>query len=122
MDTAAAHLLLELDQCDANLLDNVQHIERTLLKAANKTGARVLGQVFHKFKPLGVTGVVSIAESHLCIHTWPEYRYAAVDIFTCGKSLNPNGAAQIIIRELHCNQPSITEIKRGPNLHAKDKM
>ena len=44
---------------------------------------------FHSFSPCGVTGTVSIQESHLSIHTWPEHLYAAVDIFTCGDSIDP---------------------------------
>ncbi|MFS0850934.1 S-adenosylmethionine decarboxylase [Novosphingobium panipatense] len=27
-----------------------------------------------------------MAETHISIHTWPEQRFAAVDIFVCGKN------------------------------------
>jgi S-adenosylmethionine decarboxylase len=76
-------------------------------------GATQLGETFHKFSPQGVTGVVSIAESHLCIHTWPEYRYAAVDVFTCGDSFNPMTAADYIIERLGCKSPTVIEMRRG---------
>ena len=66
-----------------------------------------------QFHPVGVTGIISIAESHLCIHTWPEHGYAAVDIFTCGSEFKPREAATSIISSLQCANPEITEIQRG---------
>lgn len=87
MNALGTQLLLELKHCNADLLDDLPYIRDALLQAANKTGATVIGQSFHQFSPQGVTGVVAIAESHLCIHTWPEFGYAAVDIFTDRKSV-----------------------------------
>jgi S-adenosylmethionine decarboxylase proenzyme len=60
-----------------------------MLTAAIKCGAVILGDSFHRFSPQGVSGVVVIAESHLSVHTWPEYGYAAVDVFTCGTTVDP---------------------------------
>ena len=95
-------------------MDDLPYIRNALLEAAEKTGATIVGQSFHQFSPQGVTGVVSIAESHLAIHTWPEFGYAAVDIFTCGEGFRPreaaeNGGAEPAEAEEH----SITEIERG---------
>jgi S-adenosylmethionine decarboxylase proenzyme len=84
-----------------------------LLEAAEKVGATVIDHTFHQFSPHGVTGVVAIAESHLCIHTWPEYGYAAVDVFTCGESFNPRVAAQHLIGRLNAGDSSMVEVKRG---------
>ena len=84
-----------------------------MVGAAEEVGATIVGKNFHKFDPLGVTGIIAIAESHLCIHTWPEYGYAAVDIFTCGRGFEPRKAAERIVQRLQCLQPDITELKRG---------
>jgi S-adenosylmethionine decarboxylase len=84
-----------------------------MLNAAMETGATVIGQIFHQFNPQGVTGVIAIAESHLCVHTWPEYSYAAVDIFTCGESFEPREAARLIIDAIESSDPELTEIIRG---------
>ena len=84
-----------------------------MLHAAEETGATIIGKIFHQFSPYGVTGVVAIAESHLCIHTWPEYGYAAVDIFTCGASFNPTEAAHLIIEALESKDPDLSEVERG---------
>ena len=113
MDVLGTHLLLELRDCNQELLDDIDYIEDAMLGAANEAGATIVGQSFHKFDPRGVTGIVAIAESHLSIHTWPEHGYAAVDIFTCGRTFKPQQAAQLIIDRLRCTQPSITEVKRG---------
>ena len=84
-----------------------------MLRAAEETGATVIGKIFHQFSPQGVTGVVAIAESHLCIHTWPEFSYAAVDIFTCGENFDPTEAAKLIVADLESADAEITEIERG---------
>ncbi len=118
MNALGTHLLLDLRECDEELLDNINYIEEAMVGAAAEAGATIVGQTFHKFDPRGVTGVVAIAESHLSIHTWPEYGYAALDIFTCGTAFEPHKAAQLIIERIRCVRPSITEVKRGPLLEA----
>ncbi len=113
MNALGTQLLLELRSCNPALLDDLPYIRSALLEAAEKTGATIVGQSFHQFSPQGVTGVVSIAESHLCIHTWPEFGYAAVDIFTCGEGFRPREAAEMVVRSLESEEHSITEIERG---------
>ena len=81
--------------------------------AATEAGATVVEKAFHQFNPHGVSGVVIVAESHLFIHTWPEYGYAAVDIFTCGDSFVPQEAADYLIERLRSQNPSVTELQRG---------
>jgi len=85
-----------------------------MLAAAIESGATVMGESFHYFSPQGVSGVVIIAESHLSIHTWPEYGYAAADIFTCGDAVQPEKAAEILIEKLGAKNHSRMEIQRGP--------
>jgi S-adenosylmethionine decarboxylase len=77
-------LHLDLEGCPHELLDDVGTVEATLLSCAKAIKATVVQSTFHQFSPQGVSGVVVIMESHIAIHTWPEYGYAAVDIFTCG--------------------------------------
>ena len=113
MKALGTHLLVELKDCNCDLLDDLGYIRAPMLEAAEKTGATIIGESFHQFSPQGVTGVVAIAESHLCIHTWPEYGYAAVDIFTCGEGFKPREAAEMIVKHLESKDYSITEIERG---------
>lgn len=113
MKALGRHLLLELKNCDREILNDLDFLKSTLLAAAKESGAEVLGESFHQFKPQGVSGVVVIAESHIFIHTWPEYGYAAADIFTCGTTVQPEKAAGIIIKKLNPKNHSIMELQRG---------
>jgi len=113
LNALGKHLLLELKGCDKEVLNDLSFLKGILLAAAGEAGATVLGESFHKFNPQGVSGVVIIAESHLFIHTWPEYGYAAVDIFTCGDSVQPERAVEILIRKLGAKNHSILEMSRG---------
>lgn len=68
-------------------MSNPDRIREILLFAIRLSDLTVVLDTFHHFKPNGVSGVVVFAESHVSIHTWPEHGYAAVDIFTCGESM-----------------------------------
>ncbi|MBK8190194.1 MAG: S-adenosylmethionine decarboxylase proenzyme [Vampirovibrionales bacterium] len=107
------HLLAEFYDCDPNVLNNVALIEQTMCEAAVKCGATIVQQNFHHFSPYGVSGVVIIAESHLAIHTWPEYGYAAVDLFTCGDSCDPMVAYDYLREHLHAGSAFYSELARG---------
>ena len=113
MNGLGLHLLLELKDCNPKLLNDVGFIRQTLLNTAHDVGATVVGESFHRFSPQGVTGILSIAESHISIHTWPEFGYAAADIFACGSSFRPREAADILAEKLECQDPDIIEVHRG---------
>lgn len=82
--TIGHHVLVELFGCEPSRTDDVVAVREGLLAAVRAIGATPVGEVFHRFQPQGVSGVVLIAESHLSCHTWPEAGYVAVDIYTCG--------------------------------------
>jgi len=113
LNALGKHLLLELKGCDKEVINDLSFLKGILLAAAGEAGATVLGESFHQFDPQGVSGVVIIAESHLVIHTWPEYGYVAIDIFTCGDSVQPERAAEILIRKLGAKNHSILGMQRG---------
>ena len=116
MDYLGNHLLVELYECDSDKLNHLKKVERVLREAGRISGATALKASFHQFEPQGVSGVIIIAESHFTIHTWPEYGYAALDIFTCGESIDSQKALDYIEKELSVKTLSVTEIKRG-NIH-----
>jgi len=88
-------------------------VKKALVEAAKRAHATIVDVVFHEFNPFGVSGVVVIAESHLSIHTWPEYRYAAVDIFSCGDILKPEVAANYLVEHFGAERTSVVEMQRG---------
>lgn len=93
------HLIADLH--DAAHLTEVDHVEGCLIEAAKAAGATLLEVRLHSFGPgQGVTGIAMLAESHISIHTWPEYGSACVDIFMCGRSHDLDSALDAIVRGL----------------------
>jgi len=107
------HLLLELYECSSEILNNLESVKTALVEAAKRAEATIIDVLFHEFNPFGISGVVVIAESHLSIHTWPEYRYAAVDIFSCGEALKPAEAAAYLVEQFGAGRASCVEVRRG---------
>ena len=95
------------------MLNDIQYLRTCLRETAELIGATVVNDSFYQFTPYGVSGVVIIAESHLAIHTWPEYDYAAIDVFTCGHTIEPKDAVPILVDKLGAKESSCTEINRG---------
>lgn len=109
------HVLAEYFDCECTYLDSEPAIREIMLEAASRCGATVVGDIFHHFSPQGVTGVVVIAESHLAIHTWPEFRYASVDLFTCGTRVDPWIGFKYLKEKLQSGNWVSKEIIRGIN-------
>ncbi|SEF76481.1 adenosylmethionine decarboxylase proenzyme [Caloramator fervidus] len=113
MNALGRHIIAEIYGCDAEILNDREKIEKIMVDAALAAGAEVREVAFHKFSPLGVSGVVVISESHLTIHTWPELGYAAVDVFTCGDHINPWDACNYMTEKFGATHITATEVKRG---------
>jgi S-adenosylmethionine decarboxylase len=107
------HLLLELFDCDPTAINSLEVVKAAMIEAAKRAQATIVDVIFHEFNPFGISGVVVIAESHLAIHTWPEYRYAAVDVFSCGDVLQPQVAADYLVEQFGAARASVVELQRG---------
>lgn len=113
MESLGKHILAEFYACDAAAINDVRIVEETLLNAAKVANANVIGSSFHLFEPHGVSGVVVISESHLAIHSWPEYAYAAVDIFTCGEDVDPMVAFEYLQTHFKTKNATYQIVQRG---------
>ena len=108
---AGAHLIVDL--YDAERLDDLDHIEATLRRCVDASGATLLHIHLHHFEPNGgISGVGVLAESHICIHTWPEHGYAALDIFMCGNA-NPDACVPVLREAFAPKNIAVTELLRG---------
>jgi len=107
------HILCEAYGCDKETLNDVRRVEKIMVAAALAAGAEVREVAFHHFSPQGVSGVVVISESHLAIHTWPEYGYAAIDVFTCGESVDPWVACDYLLEKFGAQNVQSSEVQRG---------
>ncbi|CAM2156736.1 S-adenosylmethionine decarboxylase [Pararobbsia alpina] len=107
------HVIADLDEIDAEVLRDASWLESVLLDAARAAGAHVLSSHFHHFGgEHGVTGVVMLAESHISLHTWPERRFAALDVFMCGRA-DAREAAAYVSRKLGVAEPRWRVCERG---------
>lgn len=113
MSALGNHILVEFSGCEPEIMNGVSTIENAMVAAADKAGATVINSTFHHFSPIGVSGVVVIQESHLAIHTWPEYGYAAVDLFTCGDEVDAWISFDFLKEVFKAKNYSAIEMKRG---------
>jgi len=119
LNALGRHLLLELFDCELDAINNLETVKGALIEAAKRAQATIVDVVFHEFNPFGISGVVVIAESHLSIHTWPEYRYAAVDVFSCGDVLQPEIAVGYLVEQFGAGRTSVVELQRGMFINAR---
>ncbi len=108
-----SHLLVELFGCEEQSLKQESVVENVMRTAADESQATVVAQSFHEFKPYGVSGAVIIQESHYTIHTWPEHRYAAVDLFYCGGTIHVNKAIDVLIDRFKPERMKFLVVRRG---------
>lgn len=107
------HILVDFYGCNSHYLNDLSFIKNAMLDAANVAKASIVSQDFHMFSPYGVSGVIVIKESHFTIHTWPEYQYAAVDLFTCGNNLDLRNAMLTLKDKFECKRLEFNNVMRG---------
>ena len=114
------HLLIEMYGCDPHTLKGVDYVGKVMERAAKESKAKVVEIFFHQFLPYGVSGVVVIEESHYTIHTWPEERYAAIDLFYCDPKVDVDRAIEVLKESFKPQHVTIMEVKRGvlPEVHS----
>ena len=107
------HILVEYYNCNINKINDKEFIEKIMKEAAEKSKATIVESVFHLFNPFGISGAVIISESHLSIHTWPEFGFAAVDLFTCGDEVDPWPAFEHLKDMLESQKYEYKVVARG---------
>jgi S-adenosylmethionine decarboxylase len=111
MKAIGRHIILEMWGCQN--LDSVEVAEHALRDMVDALDVTLLDLKVYPFSPVGVTGMAIVSESHLVIHTWPEYGYAAVDVFTCGAPRDPEAAIDVLRQYFHPERVGVMEINRG---------
>jgi S-adenosylmethionine decarboxylase len=95
--TYGRHIAVDAWGVDYTVLDNIHFLQRSMIEAAEKSGATVLSVINKKFDPSGCTILILLSESHLSIHTYPEKEFAAIDCYTCGEKVDPKIAVDDLI-------------------------
>lgn len=107
------HVLYELYDCEAALLDDGEVLRQTLHDAVRSVEMVALQEAYHRYEPQGVSVVILVAESHIAVHTWPEYGYAAVDFFSCRTDIDPERVRAVLQRALKPGWIDSRLIERG---------
>lgn len=107
----AKQLIVDLYNCRSCRFDDLDYIKDVVHTVCDMLHADIVEECYHKFAPIGISAVAVITTSHLSIHTWPEYGYGAVDIFSCQEEI-PEGLCQVLAELFEAEQTKIRLIKR----------
>lgn len=106
------HVIVELEGCAFKVINNPMKLRVAIRQAVKEAGATLLHLHHEMFQPHGVTCMAVLAESHISIHTWPEHGYAAIDVFTCGRT-QPEKAAEYLAKALEAVHIRTKIVQRG---------
>lgn len=104
---------MDLREVPFDTLNDAEFLRTSMVEAAQRCGATVVGENFIKFSPQGVTGVLVLSESHLSIHTYPEEGFAAIDCYTCGTTVDPEVACDYLKKVLGGRVAGYRALLRG---------
>ena len=101
------HLTADLRgcRCDGAWLTDADSLLAACVGMVQGAGLQAVAQLAHRFPatpqgPGGVTATVLLAESHLCVHTWPEQRGATLDVYVCNLGADHSAKAQSLLSAL----------------------
>ena len=107
------HIIAEFVGC--RNVENFDSLKQVMCQAAHAAKATVVGFEKHKFEPQGMSGIVILQESHISVHTWPEYGYVAIDVFTCGQHVHIDEALKVLEVFFQPQEKDVIRIARGFN-------
>jgi S-adenosylmethionine decarboxylase len=114
------HIVVELTNCNADVLNDEPFLHTLFLKACKFGGAGIISSQHHQFKPQGVTILILLSESHFSFHSWPECGYAMIDVATCGRKVKPKKIVEYIQENLNGSY-RVKITKRGMPSKRKEK-
>jgi S-adenosylmethionine decarboxylase len=106
------HLIVDAWKAPADVLNDPEQVREALARAVAAGGATLIDICVHQFSPYGVTATATLAESHIAIHTWPEYGYFAADVFFCGET-DPRPAVDSLVSSMGAREARVQELDRG---------
>ncbi len=107
------HLIIELFECEDNKIKEIGPVREIMNTVLLTSGMEKIFDFYHQFEPYGVSGICLVKQSHISIHTWPEKKYVAMDIYTCGDFEKAREACKKAIDLFNSKKWDIKEIKRG---------
>lgn len=91
-------------RCDPAWLTDAARLGAYCRSAVADVGLQAVGELFHTFAgpdgPAGVTATILLAESHLCVHTWPELGAVTLDVYVCNFGGDHSARATALMQRL----------------------
>ncbi len=106
------HILVDAWTEDPTVLEKPDRTKETLLRAAREAGAKVIGEQFHRFSPVGYTGSILLSESHIAIHSWVDEGLLTVDVFAC-RMEQSRAIVERFCTDLRLEHRRVIEVRRG---------
>ena len=75
--------------CDSSIINDIESIKEIIQQTCNLIGAKIVLDNYYLFEPYGISAYAIITTSHISVHTWPEYKFASIDLFSCTGKLTP---------------------------------
>lgn len=107
------HIIAELYGVEQDLISKEDKVKAIMLEVVENSGLTIIGSLFKQFEPYGVSGVILISESHVSIHTWPEYSLVNLDIFTCGEQAKAERVFELFLERFKPKSFKRHAIDRG---------
>ena len=107
------HYIVEFLGCDPERIATVEAVRPVLEEAVRASKATAVHWAFHQFEPDGMSAAVLITESHLCVHSWPDRAYMSADVFTCGDTMVPDRAIEVMAEGFGSETVQTSIMERG---------
>ena len=110
-------VLVDLYHCDP-IMDDPAALAAVARTAAESVGAAIVGEYEVRSTPHGNTVAIFLAESHIVLTTWPEYRLTLVDILLCNPQMDHAAVADMLARKICPNgRMKVHEVRRRIDFH-----
>lgn len=107
--------------CDRQLINNQQKLEEFTSLICEMIDAKIVSKDYYLFEPYGISSYAIITKSHIAIHTWPEYGFLAVDIFTCSGKIAP--AVPMFIKQfMNADKVVVNSFDRGELINHENNL
>ena len=107
------HAILDLSGCSPEIIGNNALVQEILCSTAQIAKITIVGDLERHFEPNGYTAILLLEESHLSIHTWPEYNYVSVDLYSCNLNTDFEAVKNFLVEQMKAEKVTYTLVDRG---------
>ncbi|MBP9760400.1 MAG: adenosylmethionine decarboxylase [Candidatus Pacebacteria bacterium] len=94
------HHVIDLFGCNRQQINSESFLHKVLVDSLEGTGIELLNQSFYRFDPQGITGFLLLSTSHVSVHSWPEYGYLSLDVYSCSSESSTRAVAEYILSKI----------------------